>query len=482
MVERTIEYAAEAMAGVIAAGDADRRFVGAAIDSRRTAGGRLFFALAGNRVDGHDFVVDALRNGAAGVVVERLPSEAPAGPAAWVHVDDTYKALHDLTRSVRQAVPEHLVGITGSMGKTTTKELLAAMLSRRFATAKSPGNLNNLYGFPLALLSIDDDSVWMVAEMGMSTPGELRGVSELGRPDVAVFTNVRQAHLANFGTLAAIADAKAELLAGVADDGIVIANRDDPWVVEIASRHRGPVVYYGLGQDEASTANLPAADVFAVDPRPRSNAIGSRFELRVDGRQVMITLPIHGLYNVENCLAAAACAHTLGVDLDEIAAAMAAFEPGETGQMRGVVDRFASGLVLVDDAYNANPSAVARALEGAKHLPAERHVAVLGDMLELGPDAADFHRQIGEQAVAEGYACVIGVGGLARYAVSAAHAAGLDVEWFASADAAAQWARDAVATGRLGRGDVVLVKGSRGVGLEAVCTALRNAGTEEVRA
>ncbi len=470
MVERSVSFACAAMDGRVTAGDPDQRWRGAAIDSRRIAGRELFFALPGEQTDGHRFAAAAAERGAAAVVVHRDLEPVPG--TAWVRVDDTYRALHRLTRAVRSEVPRKLVAITGSTGKTTTKELLAAMLGRRFRVAKNPGNLNNLYGFPLSLLNIPDDCQWMVAEMGMSTPGELAEISRLGRPDVALFTNVRPAHLENFADLRGIAEAKAELLAGLAAGGVIVANADDPEVMHIVERSRA-----GAGRPGAARVVLygfrQAAHVRGSGLVPRAG-VGSRFRLTVGVESQAIELAVHGLYNAENCLAAAACAHTLGVSLDDVAAAAAAFE---ASPRRGVVRSLATGATLVDDSYNSNPDAAAKALESARRLPAERYLAILGDMLELGEGAAAFHRQVGRRAAALGFA-VVGVGELAKTLVEAARCGGATAEWLADAGAAAEWARERLAGGGLGDGDLVLVKGSRGVGLEAVVEALCSAGGE----
>ncbi len=488
MVERSSAEAARAMNGAVIAGDPQTRWSGGAIDSRQVAGREIFFALPGEQVDGHDFVPQAVARGAAAVVVHRdleLPAHADAGGAkhtARVKVKDTYQALHDLTRAIRRQVPRRLVGITGSAGKTTTKELLAAMLARRFRTARSPGNLNNTYGFPLALLGIRDDCQWMVAEMGMSTPGELRQVSLLGRPDVAVFTNVRPAHLENFANLRAIADAKAELLAGLAGGGLVVANAGDPEVMRIVERHRAEshqagtrYVLYGMAAGDATGGPVP--DVTATTPLPLGDGRSSLalrpgycFELTAGGNSVEVELPLHGLYNVENFLAAAACAHALGVSLADVAAAVADFEPGS---MRGVVHRRGK-LTVIDDSYNSNPDAAAQALESARQLPADRHVAILGDMLELGPRTPEFHLRLGERAAELGFALVVGVGERARQIVATAGQQGAETHWFPTAAEAAEWAGLARVGGDLLAGDLVLVKGSRGVGLEVVATALCN--------
>jgi UDP-N-acetylmuramoyl-tripeptide--D-alanyl-D-alanine ligase len=472
-MRRTVADAAVAMGGEIVTGDAGASWTRASLDSRQVEGGEIFFALRGEHVDGHDFVGAALARGAAAAVVERvielpeLGAAAPAGGAptgatpampsgAVIRVPKVYDALHALTRAVRREVPERLVGITGSSGKTTTKELLALCLAGRFRVAKSAGNLNNLLGFPLTLLATPDDTEWLVAEMGMSLSGELAEISRMARPDVALFTNVRPVHLEGLGSLEAIAAAKSELLEGLALDGLVVANADDPWVRWIAARWTtrtgGRVVWYG-GESAYRLA----------DVRPREQG-GTRFRLLTPAGEVAVELPLHGAYNAENFLAAAACAHALGVPLRALAEAAAAAAP--VGG-RGAVRALGNGATLVDDSYNSNPVALRRALESARALAGRRHWAVLGDMLELGPEAPRFHREEGEAAARLGFAPVVGVGNLARELAQGAAAAGVESHWFADAEEAAAWAPR-----QLQGGDVVLVKGSRGVRLEQVVAAL----------
>jgi UDP-N-acetylmuramoyl-tripeptide--D-alanyl-D-alanine ligase len=446
--------AARAVGGRVTAGDPQAMIEGAAIDSRAVRGGEAFFAFGGAHTDGHRFVPDALARGAAAAIVQEDLPPPPAG--ALIRVDDTFQALHDLARFARTRTPERLVGITGSAGKTTTKELLGAILASRFRTAWTPGNLNNLYGFPLSLLNVPDGTQWMVAEMGMSTPGELRQLSLLGRPDVAVFTVVRPVHLEFFGSIQAIAEAKSELLAGLAPDGFVVANADDPEVTRIARRHGARVVWYGLGSD---------AEVRARDLAPEPDGgVGSRFVLEAGDRSVEIRLPLHGLYNVENCLAAAAAAWALGLSLEEIAAAVRGAKPAS---MRGVVHRAPGGFLLIDDSYNSNPDAVDKALASAAALPGGRRIAVLGDMLELGPEGPRFHREAGERAARLGFSPVVAVGELSRELAAGARGAGVEAVWLSDAAAAAEWA-----AGEIHGGDVVLVKGSRGVRLDQVVRRL----------
>lgn len=454
--------------------DGERReFDGAALDSRRVRPEQLFFALEGERTDGHRFVGDAASRGAAGAVVHRDVT-GEAGELPLIRVADTYDALHALTRHVRRQVPERLVAVTGSVGKTTTKEILATLLERRFRVAKSEGNLNNLYGFPLSLLSIPDGTEWMVAEMGMSTPGELAEISRLGRPDVALFTNVKAAHLESFDSLAAIAAAKAELLEGLAEDGWVAANAADPEVVGIGRRHEargGRVTWFTAGESVG-----PRPTVRATDLRPRREGVGHLLTLEHEPAggptaAVEIALPLHGRYNVDNFVAAAAVALGLGVELEEVAAAAAALAPAA---MRGVVRRLAGQVTLVDDAYNSNPWALERALEAAAELPARRRWAVLGEMLELGETAPALHREAGVEAARRGFDPIVGVGELARHLIEGAGAHGVETRWYADAAAAA-----AQVPGELRRGDLLLVKGSRGIGLERVVEAITGLRDEE---
>ena len=478
--------------------DAGACYRGAAIDSRRVEGGELFFALPGERTDGHRFVAAALAAGAAAAVV-RTPVEDAGGPQ--VRVGDVTEALHELTRDHRRLLDIRVAAVTGSAGKTTTKDLLALLLGERWRVRKSLGNLNNLLGFPLTLLATGADCEWLVAEMGMSTPGELAAVSRLGQPDVAVFTNVRPAHLAGFeepgGAAAgveAIARAKAELLEGLAEDGLIVANAGDPRVVGLVERYlvaRGEELGAGAAEDgerrrrggaegapagervvwyelEPAAGGTPRAAVAARGVEPLAEGPGTRFTLehrRAPATvEATVELPLHGTVNVENFLAAAACALTLGVPIEAVAAA-ARRAPAAAG--RGQVVPLPSGATLVDDSYNSNPEAARLALEAARLLDGRRHVAILGDMLELGAAERRYHRELGGDAAELGFGLVAGVGELATETVAAAREAGVETAWFEDARAAA-----AGVPALIGDGDVVLVKGSRGAALERVVEAL----------
>ncbi|MDE2977864.1 MAG: UDP-N-acetylmuramoyl-tripeptide--D-alanyl-D-alanine ligase [Acidobacteriota bacterium] len=479
-MRRPLADAANVMNGTLIGDvDAGACYRGAAIDSRRVEGGEIFFALPGERTDGHRFVAAALAAGAAAAVV-RTPAGDVGGPQ--IRVDDVTEALHELTRDHRRLLDIRVAGVTGSAGKTTTKDLLALLLGERWRVRKSPGNLNNLLGFPLTLLATDADCEWLVAEMGMSVPGELAAVSRLGRPDVAIFTNVRPAHLAGFeepdgapADVEAIARAKAELLEGLADDGLIVANAGDPRVVGLVDRHlarRGDATPAPAGREksviwfevEPAPGRLPPAEVTAHGVEPLAGEPGTRFTLGYRGASAKVELPLHGRANVENFLAAAACALRLGVPIETVAAAARRPRPGAG---RGEVVSLPSGATLVDDSYNSNPEAARLALEAARLLDGRRHVAILGDMLELGSAERRYHRQLGRDAAELGFGLVVGVGELASETVAAAGETGVETAWFEDAKAAG-----AGAPALIGEGDVVLVKGSRGAALEHLVEGL----------
>lgn len=465
MARRELQWTAEVLNGELvrpAGTPEDAAWDGASLDTRTLSGGELFFAFPGEETDGHDHVGDAFARGAAAALVSRRLEAA--GPQ--IVVDDTYRALHELTRAVRRELPEVLLAITGSMGKTTTKELAAAIFATERDTARNPGNFNNLYGFPISLLSVPEGTEVMVAEMGMSTPGELGAVSRLGSPDAVIVTAVQAVHLENFRDVSEIAEAKAEIFHGLAEDGLIVANRDDPEVTRIARRHHQKhpetrLLFFSMERGHE-------AEVWASDVTPRPDGPGTRFQLHLGGESHSVELPLHGRYNVGNALAAAAAAHALGVSADGVVRGIAAARPADH---RGSVRRLGA-ITLVDDSYNSNPHALREALASAAELPRAREeggrrMAILGDMLELGPDAPRFHQECGARAAELGFGPVVGVGELARHLVDGARDAGAEALHLDDAAAAEEWALDEV-----GEGDLVLVKGSRGVGLDTVVEAL----------
>jgi UDP-N-acetylmuramoyl-tripeptide--D-alanyl-D-alanine ligase len=423
------------------------------IDSRTVEAGALFVAIKGPRFDGHDFLAEAASRGAAGAVVHR-DSDAPAG-FPRVRVADTTKALSDLARHVRREADLPVVGVTGSVGKTTTKDMTAGCLSTRGPVLKTEGNLNNQYGLPLTLLRLRPGHTAAVLEMGMSAPGELRSLSRLAEPDVATITRIAPVHLEFFPSLGAIAEAKAEILEGLRPGGAAVLNADDPRVVAIGDRFTGRKVWFGRDR-----GNDVSAEGW------RGTAFGMRFGLRVGGRAVEVAMPLAGPHFVTSFLAAAAAAHVLGIAPEAMAEAATGFRPAPH---RGEVRRLGEDVVLLDDCYNSSPEALEAAVVALSLAPGRRHVAVLGDMLELGPTGPMLHHAAG-QSLAGRVDVVVGVGALASEIVEGAREAGIQapsLHHFAAADEAA-----AAVDSFLRPSDAVLVKGSRGVRLEAVVDAV----------
>ncbi|MGE0041273.1 MAG: UDP-N-acetylmuramoyl-tripeptide--D-alanyl-D-alanine ligase [Vicinamibacterales bacterium] len=455
-VPLTAAAVAAAMGGRLRSGDPDRVIDGFAIDSRTLAAGDLFFAIAAAR-DGHDFVADALARGAAGAVVSRAVTgvdEGPGGPVL-VEVADTTRALQDLARHVRRASGATVVAITGSAGKTTTKEAIAALVSARHTVVKNQGNLNNHLGLPLSLLELRHGADVAVMELGMNHAGEIRTLVSIAEPEWRVWTNVGEAHLGNFGSPEGIADAKAEILEGASAADRLVANADDPRVMARAARFAGQVVTFGTAEGAAVRATAIQARGLA----------GTRATVGTPAGTAAIEVPLLGRGNLANVLAAMAVAIGMDVPLGEIAGRVSRLEPP---LHRGAVRRLGKGVTLVDDCYNSSPSALARALEViAAETGCARRAAVLGEMLELGEQSAALHRQAGRAAAAAGLARLVTVGGApARALGEAAVAAGLAPGAVSHAATSAEAA--GIIAGWLAPGDLVLVKGSRGIRTDAV--------------
>lgn len=449
----TLEQVAAATGGRVLAGPPTQAVDGVSIDSRTLPAGALFVAVAGPRFDGHDFLVGAAEKGAAAALVHR-DAPAPEG-LPRVLVADTTRALADLGRFVRARAGVPFVCITGSAGKTTTKEMTAALLGTRGPVLKTEGNLNNQYGLPLTLLRLREEHQAAVLELGMSAKGELRALSAVAQPDVAVITVVAPVHLEFFRSVDEIAEAKAEILEGLRPGGAAVLNGDDPRLRRVGEAHRGDVVWFGRDRSyDVSAENW------------RGTLHGMRFDLRLGGRTVDVALPLPGAHFVTNFLAAAAVAHRLGLDAETIARAAADLAPAKH---RGQVLRLAEGVTVLDDCYNSNPVAVETAVAALALAREKRKVAFLGDMLELGSTAQELHRRTGE-AIAPALDVVVGAGRLGRFFVEGARAAGREAgALFAFEDAAA--AARAVAD-VVRPGDAVLVKGSRGAHMETVVEAL----------
>ena len=458
MPAETLHEIAEVVRGALTGGGAERRPSGYSIDSRTLRPGDLFFAIIGPKNDGHRFAEEAVAKGAVGVVVSYAPA-APAGAPAIV-VSDTTQALQDLAAERRRSLGAKVIGITGSSGKTTTKEMTRHVLAGTFEVLASRGNLNNLYGLPLSLLGLEERHKVAIVEMGISTHGELTRLAEIADPDVGVLTNVGGAHLAFFDGLDDYARAKAELFAAMRPNTTGVFNNDDERCRRIAASFRGYAVTFGMG--------APAD--FAAEEYRGEGFSGSSFTLRHGGRRIPLRLRLAGAHHVLNALAALAAGYMLGGDIEAMAARLPEFEPLA---MRGRVVRLKGGAQILDDSYNANPAAVRAALAVLVQSDpgGGRRIAVLGDMLELGRAEAALHREIGRAVAASGIDLVLAVGPLSRETAAGAREAGFDRirSMDTAEEAAAQAERE------IRPGDLVLVKGSRGIGLDRVVTALQRA-------
>ena len=441
----TLAQAAESMQGTLH-GD-DRDFAGVSTDTRTIREGELFFALQGPNFDGNDYVRAAKTAGAAGAVVSRRVND----DVAQITVDDTKAALGRFGAAWRSEHDALVVGVTGSNGKTTLKELIAGCLSRKAATLATHGNLNNDIGVPLMLARIDESHRYVVLEMGANHAGEIAYLTKLVRPDVVVITNAGAAHLEGFGSIKGVAHAKGEILQGEPRPQVAILNADDKYFPYWKSQVED-IRCLSFGFDEA--ADVRADDIVAASDQ-------TTFTLHTARDSVDIALPLVGIHNVRNACAAAAVALALEIDIDDIRAALESVNPvgGRLQPLRGIND-----ATLFDDSYNANPLSVIAAAEFLASLPGESWL-VLGDMKELGDDAEELHRGVGEAARTSGVNRLFAYGDLAA---SAVEGFGEHASWFASLDALV----DELCAGMTSEVNV-LVKGSRSMRMERVVDAVR---------
>ncbi len=460
----SLDELAAATGGVLLRGSGELRVDSFSIDTRTLQPGGVFFALAGARTDGHAFLAAAARAGAAAAVIGQEPPGGEPCPPALLRVDDTAVALAKAGAAARRAGSLRVAAVTGSAGKTTTKELLAAGLGATRKVHRTQANLNNHLGVPLSFLACPEDADWAVIEMGMSAPGEIGFLTRIADPDVGLVTNVRPVHLEFFESVDGIAAAKGELYALLRSDATAVVNLDDERCRIQAARHAGPRVTFGRD---------PSADV-ALESVEDRFVPGAVLAFRHGGRSRTLSLRIGGAHATLDAIAALAAVAAAGEDLDAAAAAMSAVEPAPG---RGRVHRLANGALLVDESYNSNPAALASVLGTLRASPASgRKILVMGDMLELGPTEKALHREAGERAAESGVQVLVGVGPRSKAAVEAARRARVPETWHESDAAAA--ARSVPP--RIGAGDVVVVKGSRGIHLEQVVEAILT-GREEAR-
>ena len=447
------------------------RVAGVSIDSRAVGRGQLFVAIRGPRHDGHDFVAAALRAGAEAAVVasDRLCGYPDEIRSRLFAVGDTLAGLQELARAVRRAWGRRIAAVTGSVGKTTTKEILAALLGAKFRVLRSEGNLNNEYGLPLTLLRLEPEDKAAVVELGMSHRGELRRLAEIAEPEVGVVTRVAPVHLEFFASVDEIALAKRELIEGLAGpESVAVLNADDPRVARFAEVAPGRVLTFGCG----------ASAQFRAEKIQDHGAAGSEFDFIGPGERARLALALPGRHSVENALAALAAASVWGIGTAEAADVLRDIKVGE---MRGRLLNFAEGFALINDSYNSNPVALAAMVDllantgapraGTKTGNYRRRILAAGEMLELGPDSARLHREAGRYAASRKLDCIVGVQGHAVEIVNGAIQAGLpasQAHFFSDSTAAAAFLADVIRPG-----DLLLVKGSRGVKMERIVDALR---------
>jgi UDP-N-acetylmuramoyl-tripeptide--D-alanyl-D-alanine ligase len=430
---------------------------GASVDSRTLRPGQLFVALPGERTDGHAFLADAVAAGAAGLVVSRPVDSTTLGDISVVLVRDGLAALQAIAAAWRTRFAPLVVGVTGSIAKTSTKEAIASVLGTRYRTLKNEGNLNNEIGLPVTVLGMGPEHKAAVLEMGMYVGGEIRQLARIARPQIGVVTAVQPVHLSRIGTIEAVERAKGELVEELppADEGgAAVLNADDERVRRMSSRTRARSVTYGFAGD---------ADVRAEGVESAGLG-GMRFVLVLPEDRRPVSTPALGRLSVHNALAAVAVGHVIGLDLDEIEAGLA---HGWSAPHRTQVVE-AGGVTIVDDSYNASPASVTAALELMSGVPG-RHVAVLGEMLELGNAADEGHREVG-RAAADVCDLLLVVGAGAREMVRGAVEAGMPAASILSPETADEAV--SLLERELRRGDVVLVKASRGIALEQVVDGL----------
>ena len=477
----TLEEIARIVGGQVVHGDPGRAFTSVSTDSRRVGQGDLFVALAGERSDGHDYVAEACRKGAGGTLIERLVDglgdRSAGGDTGFdpsfgvVLVPSTVKALQSLASAYRSELTAAVVGITGSVGKTSTKDMLCSVLSTTFPTYGNPGNLNSHIGLPLALLAIDEDPKFAVLEMAMRARGEIEELCSIARPVIGVLADISHSHVGVLGSIEEIALAKAELLESLPPNGVAVLSGDNDWVRKVSSKARCPVVFYG---------HSAGCHVRAVDVK-NMGASGSTFRAEIQGLPVLAEtgarppvidpsleyeLKAPGLHQIHNALAAIAIGIMAGVPQDRIRHGL---ENASLSPMRLEVFTVA-GVTVINDAYNASPKSMKAALDLLASVKGKRRVAVLGDMLEMGEYGPPAHREVGRYAAARADLLLCS-GELAQEL-----AAGFDAETSGSKEAS--WFPDkSLLQARLrevvDEGDVVLVKASRAMGFESVVAALK---------
>ncbi|MHB1022368.1 MAG: UDP-N-acetylmuramoyl-tripeptide--D-alanyl-D-alanine ligase [Acidobacteriaceae bacterium] len=429
---------------------------GYSIDSRTIGAGELFFAVKGERLDGHDYVAAALERGAVAAVVNKAwAANTGVDASRLLLVDDPLDSLQTLAHMVRRHWGKRVIGITGSAGKTTTKDAVAQVLRAKFCVLKSLGNLNNAFGLPLQLLKLEPEHEVAVIEMGMNHAGEIAALAKIAAPDWAVVSNVAPVHLENFADgISGIARAKYELIEALPANGVAFLNCDDPYVSQFGRGLDGRAIYFGTG---------PCADPRA-EQIEEAGTDGMHFTVNAGEASEQVHLKLLGRHNVYNALVGIAVGLKSGMTLAECARAIEELKPADK---RGEVIEW-RGATIINDCYNSNPRALDAMVDALLAIKATRHIVIAGEMLELGANAAALHAACGKRMAALGISVVVGVRGFAKYLADAAVAGGVEAGFVETPEAAGEWLK-----ANLREGDAVLVKASRGVRLEKALEPLR---------
>ncbi len=457
-----VEEVLRATGGKLLQGEKNTLFRGISTDSRTAEEGELFIALRGPHFDGHHFASETLEKKAGGVLVE----EDRAGDIRWngyrpkavITVKDTLKALGDLALERRRKFPAPVVAVTGSNGKTTTKEMISACLETLFPILKTRGNWNNLIGLPLTLLNLTEKERVVILEMGMNVPGEVRRLTEIAEPDVGLITNIQRVHLEGMGSLERLKEEKGELFRRMRRDGTILVNQNDPYVIDLAHEFSGQKITFGVEKE---------ADVMAKEIRLRG-AEGTSFTLILEKEEREVALPLLGRHFVPNALSAIAVASLFGVGVEKAIEALQGFRPFP---MRMEVIPLKGGQILINDAYNANPSSVELALGTLSEVKGKgRALAVLGDMLELGDFTEEAHRELGRKVKELSLDLLLAMGEKAPLVIESAIRHGFPSERTKVVENHGEAVSILRKVSR--EGDWILVKGSRGMAMEKIVEGL----------
>jgi len=461
--EIAVKQVASVLGGRQISGSPDKLMRGLSTDSRRMVPGHMFLAIRGERYDGHNFLADAVDAGAAGVMVESattIPKEFRNNKLVVITVSSTIKALGDLAMWWRRQWGGRVIAITGSNGKSTTKEMAASILSLKANTLKSPGNFNNLIGLPLTVLSLEEDHEMAVLEMGMNRAGEIARLTQIAEPDIGLITNVARAHLEGLGDLQGVVKAKGELLREMGKESTAILNGDDESTVRLASTFQGPVVTFGLGKmNQVRAANI----------KKLGDSIQA-FTIYMNNERIRVRINLPGIHNVFNALGGAAIALCSSASKELIAQGLEDFRPLK-GRFH-IMD-LKGGIQIIDDTYNSNPSSLSAALQIIKELLVEKQglVVGLGEMMELGKETSKYHFEAGQLMAVMGVRYLVVLGEHGRQVIEGACKGGMDITQTHLATTHTDMIQAIKANVR--EGDIVFLKGSRKVALEKVVEVIK---------